>query len=615
MTKFASRLLATAAVLAGAAVIAAPAQAQRVDRIVAFGDSYADDGNLFELLGIPRPAVYPNGRFSNGTNFIDTLALILGRPVDNFAIGGAFTGNGNINGPGIPGFVTEYQSFLAGGGPAAFPRVTGKFGPRDLVAVSIGGNDARAYERSLGLNPSTAQIAGLIAGVPAQAQARVAETAAGLNALVGAGARNITFLAGDVGRLPEVVGLPVAAVGSAYASAYNAGLQPVLSGIAAQGVIVNYLDLNRIGDKVAANLAAFGLRSAGAAGVADLTGGTVDQFLFYVDQVHLTSAGFAIVGRYAARQLEAPLQLEPQVESALHVADGLAETLGDRLDLASAGESEGPPLRVFVNADFGQTNGEDTLTTLSHRVGRHGASAGVEYQTSSLIVGAAINYTRGETEFRTGTGRIETDGLQGGVYAHWDNGNAFIEGYAGIGQADLEITRTAVIDEISASPQADTTVAGAQIGYLFDVGSLKIGPTAGIGYTRAELEAFTETGDAALTLNVQEQEDDALVGNVGIELNGDFDMGGARVSPFLIARAEKELEDDARTIRYALTTAPTIVNQWVVGGDSDDPYGRLTGGANFSITSNLTLQVTAGTTIDREGGDDSSASVALRMGF
>jgi outer membrane lipase/esterase len=46
------------------------------------------------------------------------MAQILNVPVDNFAIGGAFTGNGNINGPGIPGFVTEYQSFLAGGGPA-----------------------------------------------------------------------------------------------------------------------------------------------------------------------------------------------------------------------------------------------------------------------------------------------------------------------------------------------------------------------------------------------------------------------------------------------------------------------------------------------------------------
>ena len=109
MTKFASRLLATTAMLLAGASIAAPAQAQRVDRIIAFGDSYADDGNFFELTGIPRPAAYPNGRFSNGTNFVDTMSLLLGRPVDNFAIGGAYTGSGNINGiPGL-GFQLEYQ--------------------------------------------------------------------------------------------------------------------------------------------------------------------------------------------------------------------------------------------------------------------------------------------------------------------------------------------------------------------------------------------------------------------------------------------------------------------------------------------------------------------------
>ena len=87
--------------------LATPAAGQQIDRIVAFGDSYADDGNFFELTGIPRPAVYPNGRFSDGTNFVDTMGQILGVPIDNFAIGGAFTGPGNttffnINGGPTP---------------------------------------------------------------------------------------------------------------------------------------------------------------------------------------------------------------------------------------------------------------------------------------------------------------------------------------------------------------------------------------------------------------------------------------------------------------------------------------------------------------------------------
>jgi uncharacterized protein YhjY with autotransporter beta-barrel domain/phospholipase/lecithinase/hemolysin len=600
-----SRLLASAVLLAGTALIATPAQAQRVTRIVAFGDSYADDGNLFQLLGIPCPAAYPNCRFSNGTNFVDTLGGLLSVPIDNFAIGGAFTGNGNINGPGIPGFVTEYQSFLAGGGPAAFPRVTGKFGPQDLLAISIGGNDARAYRLS----------GGTVAGAAAAAAPKVVEATTGLTALVNAGARNITFLAGDVGRLPEAIGQPSAAAGTAFSSAFNQGMRTTLATFANQGAIVNYLDLNLIGDRVQANLAAFGLQSAGASTSADVAAGRADNFLFYADNVHLSSAGFAIVGRYAARQLEAPLHLEAQAETALLTAESFGQGLENRLDLASADEEgEGPPLRLFFGADYGQRDVDASLMGLGYKVDRWSATGGVEYDGGQWLVGAAVNVTRGDTELQGGTGSVATEGLQFGAYGNWSNGNAFIEAYGGIGRVDLDIRRRAVIDDIQATPDADTILAGAQVGYLFDVGQFKIGPVAGISYAKAELGAFTETGDPVLTLNVGDQDLDSLVGSLGVELNGSLDISGATVSPFLTASAQHELNDDPRTIRYALTAAPEIVNSWNLESESET-YGKLTGGANLQITNALTLQVAGGTTIGKEGGEDNHASLAVRIGF
>ncbi len=67
-----------------------------------------------------------------------------------------------------------------------------------------------------------------------------------------------------------------------------------------------YIDLEQLAAKVEANPKAFGLASAGACPRACLTNmALADKYLFHVDRVHLSSAGFAIIGRYAVDQLQA----------------------------------------------------------------------------------------------------------------------------------------------------------------------------------------------------------------------------------------------------------------------------------------------------------------------
>lgn len=613
--KVSTGLLCTAA-LTAASVVASPASAQRVDRIVAFGDSYADDGNLFELLGIPRPPIYPNGRFSNGTNFVDTMSQLLGVPVDNFAIGGAVTGAGNAS---TPGFATEWQSFLAGGGPAAFPRVSGTFDAGDLLVLSIGGNDARAYERSLGLNPSAAQISTLIAGAPAQAQISVTQATTGLSALVNAGVQNITFLAGDVGRLPEVQGLPIATVGTAFSTAFNQGMQASLANFANQGVIVNYLDLNLIGDRVEQNLAAFGLTSAGACPIACVTTdpSLLSQYLFYVDQLHLTSAGFAIIGRYAVAQLEAPLHLQAQADVGLQTATSFGSTLLGRLDLSDSrfgARGERGRLHVYASGNIASVDRPPATMSLGYETDTAGATVGAEYDMGGgAVVGAAVNYSRGEADIEAGNGRAEATAWQIGAYGGWSGGGAFVEAYAGYGWLDYDILRAAVIDDIAASSDGTALFAGGRAGYLFDVGGARVGPIIGLRYAEADLDGYTEAGDPVLTLNVEDQELDSLIGSAGVEARGRLDIGGLAVRPFAVAAVEKEFAGDSRTIRYALTAAPGIVNQWVLPDRPDDLYGRVTAGADFSLGEAVALQLNATTSISQDAGDDFGGFVALRL--
>ncbi|HEY9657360.1 MAG TPA: SGNH/GDSL hydrolase family protein, partial [Allocoleopsis sp.] len=71
-------------------------------RLFVFGDDLSDIGNFFTATGnrLPVSPPYFNGRFSNGSVAVETLARNLGLTLDattNFAIGGATTGRGNIN--------------------------------------------------------------------------------------------------------------------------------------------------------------------------------------------------------------------------------------------------------------------------------------------------------------------------------------------------------------------------------------------------------------------------------------------------------------------------------------------------------------------------------------
>jgi uncharacterized protein YhjY with autotransporter beta-barrel domain/phospholipase/lecithinase/hemolysin len=604
--------------------ISTPGTAQHVDSIVAFGDSYADDGNAIAMLLanplVPQPLkdqlqqVYATGRFSGGTNYIDTLSQLLNVPVDNFAIGGALTDDANTFGPVVPGFTTEWNAFLTGntlGG--VFPASGGSFDENDLVAISIGGNDARVFQ----------QAGGTVDLAPAAATAAAASAAEGIDALVGAGARHVSFLAGNTAILPEVFleADPVAAAGirNAFSTNFNQAIQANLAGHAADGVMVHYLDLTLIGERIMANPEAYGFTNTGAcAPVAQCVTDSNyrNNFLFYVDGLHLTSAGFAVVAKYVATQLEAPLTLEAPSELGLETARQFGRTLSSRVDLGSPRDGEvAQGAHLFIVGDTFSRDVKADESSDHYDLDGVGATVGLSYGFPNGTVGIAGNYTRPKATFIGDVARTETKTWQVGGFAGYAIAGAFAQGYVGYGKDDHDLTRLGVIDSLSADADGSHWLAGAKAGYLMPLGVFRAGPVVALDYAKAKVDGYTEEGDAALALDVDSISAKSLTGSLGAELRGDFDNSGISVRPFVSAMLQKELSDGGRTIRFAQTSAPGIVNGWSVGDDSKKVYGRVSGGGSAAILSGVTLNALASTTIGRDGGNDVSAQVGLDVGF
>jgi outer membrane lipase/esterase len=603
-----SRLFAASLLAASAIAVATPAQAQRIDNIVAFGDSYADDGNLFQIIGIAPPIPYSTGRFSGGTNYIDTLGQLENASIQNFAIGGALTDNTNTNGPGLPGFVTEWNAFLAGGG-GVFPTVSGTFAEDDLLAISIGGNDARFYQ----------QNGGTVAGAPAAATASAAFATAGLNALVGAGAQNISFLAGNTSILPEIAGDPAAqAVRNAYSTTFNTAMQSSLAGYAADGVMVHYLDLTIVGQQITNDLAAYGLTGYACPALPNTSciADPSQKFLFYFDQLHLTSAGFAIVGKYIATQLEAPLTLQAASDMELDIAHQFGRTLTSRMDTGAPRDGDMPEgLKVFLVGDGYTRDLSASPTNEAYRSSGVGGTLGVEYGFGSGIVGLAANYTKPKVNFGNDAADNKGHSIQLGGYGGIGIAGGFVQGYAGYGWDKNKIERAGVVEDMDANPKGHHFIVGAKGGYLMPLGAVRVGPVIALDYAKAKVDGYTEDGDPALTLHVDPLNYKSLRGSAGLEVRGDFGGGGVQLRPFAAVVAEKDFTGDSRTVHFYQTSAPTIVNSFAFEDASKKAYARVTLGFSAAIFSNVSLDVDGSTTIGKDQGDETSANLGFRVGF
>ena len=589
----------------------------------------------------PCPEGYTSCRFTGSTNFVDSLQSIYGLPgLTNYAIGGARTDNTNTMPPIPNNYGLPYQLYQFAAQRHALHRTATSSRCRSAATIcrpspiSRRCNQARSNRRRM---PSTAA-----------ASSTTASLTGGVQQLVAAGARNIAWLStGSSKWFPEP---PVGAAGplqpprsaTLWANTYYQQTQQLLAPLAQSGVRIFLFNFGILQERVANNPGQYGFASATAceqgiphrpvrlnAGITfNLTG------CFYNNSVHPTGAAMALIAptwrtrstrrppwcRRAASPPASPRRSPPPCSAAS------TPTAPSSPSRPAAPAKSG---HVLCDADQGADRavradpGGETLVDLQRRQLRAAAAATASFSPpattttpsaalsgSSIAsirtwrVGGVFGYSEPNVSLGVQNAHNHINAYQFAAYGSFTDANWFADALVAYGRHDFALDRAGVIDTVRASTHANTFTAAARGGYLVDVGPVRAGPIAGLNYTHAVIDGYTETGDILLTMMVDRQALDALTGSAGLQVRYPFLLGNGLYSPFVNVTAEHDFLGSGRIVTTTLVTAPLLPVLTPVPDNGSRTYGKVAAGIAAAVADNVSATLTAATSFAREGGND-----------
>ena len=277
----------------------------------------------------------------------------------------------------------------------------------------------------------------------------------------------------------------------------------------------------------------------------------------------------------------------------------------------------GPESRwsVYGDVNYGSGNLERQFLAAGYDYDAIGGMVGAEYRVNPrLLVGGMFGYSTSTVSLGVQNAHDHIDSYQLAGYGSFTGANLFSDALIAYGRHDYTLDREGVIDLVHGSTSANTFTAAARAGYLLDAGPVRVGPIAGLNYTLADIQGYTETGDSLLTMMVNEQNVDSLTGDAGLQMRFPFELWGDLYSPFINVTAEQDLLGSSRMITTTQVTAPLLPVLTPVPGEGGT-YGKIAAGVAARIGRTVSATANAETTFARDGGNGLVVSGGIKIGL
>ncbi len=605
-----------------------------------FGDSLSDNGNLYKLIGYP-PAPYVGGRFSNGPVWAEYLPNLTGlafTPGQDYAYGGAFTGDLTVNGtdygtnyvaPSLPGITTEIAAFTAAGG---------HFSSGDVVTLWGGANNYFLYAGLVEANPSSAATL-----IPSAVNTTITQLTSDTSALISLGAHTLI-----VPNLPSLGSTPDyntstlgTELGDAFSNAHNQQLPGQMAALhATTGANILVLNEQQLLATVIANPAAYGFANVTNACInvtACVSGSTAVQntYVFW-DGVHPTTHAQNIIAQYAAKSLNGFESLSVAARLGTTDAQDFASLLGNRMEtLRAAGtgftyniqsNSYAPPadantdpaqkLSLYITGSGSFDSRNNTATTLGYNGNSTAVALGADYAISPAIrIGLAAGITNGHANVNQG-GHVDDNTANIGLYALATQGPIYEELSAAYGDNWYNIKHPAVLGgNIQGKPNGASYSVNATAGYVFPITpNLSLTPSAGLDYTNVSLQSYTESGDPLLTQSVAGQGYQQLLGQAGVEAATSTLLGSTRIATYATAGMQARLTGDNSQFNSTFTDEP-LVPLTTTYPTEPVAWALLGAGVSACITNHLSASAAIQATAFKSNGNDLTISGAVNWRF
>ncbi len=282
------------------------------EQIYIFGDSLSDPGNLFSITegAFPSAPPYPQQRFSNGLVWSEYFMLKLGLNLTpfthsspsgdgiNFAVGGATTGDINVNGATFPSLQQQLNTFIK-----PLNQAQQQANSEALYILWAGANDYLGGQMTTPVHPVT-------------------NLSQAIESLYQVGARHILVF-----NLPELGDTPLARHSEGVSSsqlnqlsnAHNALLKTAVAELrqSLRGIQLGLVDIQGLFKMVIANPRQFGLTNVTDSCIVVACSDS-DQYLFW-DQLHPTTYAHQIIAEtvFSTLQLHSKAVGQPEIISEL----------------------------------------------------------------------------------------------------------------------------------------------------------------------------------------------------------------------------------------------------------------------------------------------------------